>query len=311
MNSSAPRLEERLDSSNPEQLSTRRFPREGVWWLVIVAGLLAYFLVMRTASPIGDEKEHVPQISRFLNWRFTARPGLGMLPVYHFLVFLGVTAMDGRYLHDVRLVSFLGAVLCVPAFYVLARKLYERPVATLRTVQFTFLPIVFYLFPLVYTDLWALLPVLLTVKAALDDRPNLSCVLGITATIVRQTNIVWAGFAWLLFLFASGEPISKQLVKSWLRRTKWFVVFFDAFLAFLLANGGVAIGLGARQSLTVGFSVANIWFFFLLCSGFLLPLWYIWSRDAVGAIRRRPQVALSCLVVLLPIIYFTYQATHI
>jgi len=278
----------------------------------MISGLFIYFWYMRDAIPLGDEKEHIPQISRFLNWKFTARPGLGMPPVYHFLVFVGLAAMDGSYVHDVRLVSFLGAALCVPAFYWVAQKLVNRKTALLRTVQFTFLPIVFYLFPLVYTDIWALLPVLLMVGAALDRRPTLSCALAVIATVFRQTNIVWAGFVWLLFLFQ--EPnrpnLSVKNVLSWLRRTWSFVALFSAFIIFTFVNHGIAIGAGARKSLSFGFSLANIWFFLLLFCVFFVPQWWNWLRDILSLTRKAPLWAGLAVALGIPAIFFTYKATH-
>lgn len=293
-----------------EKSVSRRRITDAMHWLLIVSGLCFSYMLMCETQRICDENWHVSQIGRFLNWDFTIIKGLTVVPVYHFFMFVILAATNGTYTQDARFVSFLVSALCVPAFFSLAKKMWSPKIALDRTVQFTFLPTIFYLFPMVYTDLWALLFVLLMVSAALDEEPSLSCFYGALATAIRQPNIVWVGFVWLLFLQRDRKLSEISFIHfwTWLRGTWSFIVLFVAFGAFVIWNNGIAVG--DRKNQAIGLHLENIWFFSLLFFTCSLPFCWGWCKGVYALARRHPVFSLLCGLAILTIIVMTYIPIH-
>lgn len=284
--------------------------KELVFWALIGLTLDAVFLTVRNLPPIGDENVHLAQIGKFMEGETEILPELTVIPVYHAVVAVILKVMGASSIGEARLISFLGAALSIWIFYLLTARLCPRD-RLLRTAQFCFLPILFPLLFLVYTDVWALAMILLAVERALANKVGLSAIAAGAAICLRQPNLVWAVFVWLLF-FVRRESCPRYSLRAaveWLFETWPFVVLFGIFGVFVCLNGGVAIGDRDQHEVTV--NLANVWFFLLLFSLLFLP-------NCLGMLqwlgRKASSNALICAVILLVslgIFWGTYHATHL
>jgi len=296
----------------------KKFGRRLIW-LIIIAGLsLSYALLAHSKHQYADalwqaeydglyvdEPFHIAQITKFLNKDFSvAKIVVTMIPTYHFMIHGILYFKNAVTAQDMRFVSFLISILCVPVFFLLARHFWDENTALHRTLQFTFLPIVFFLFPLIYTDLWALLFVLLMLLAALKERVFIAALCGTMAVAIRQPNIIWVGFVWLLLL----DDYTFAAITKWLCKTWSFIVLFCAFGVFVVMNGGVAIAAGDLHE--IGIYLGNVWFFLLFF--FLISLPYVgkWIKEAISLAQKDLLLALIGMGGIWIFILGTYSVEH-
>lgn len=283
--------------------------KEVIFWLGIGLIVNFAFLCVKDIPPICDEGFHIQQISWFLSGNFHTTKELTVLPVYHGILAALFYTFGFKSLSELRMISFLGSSVGIWVFYMLVRRLWPEE-KYLRTIQFVFFPILFPFFFLIYTDVWSLLFVLIAVERA-HARCVVSSAISIgMAVLIRQPNIFWALFVWLLFL----EDIQWnrlncfQSIKSWLRKTWPFLFIFLGFSVYVLTNGGVSKGDVAHQSAVLNLS--NVWFFLLLFPILFLP-------NSMGLLRRHlsqpaRREGLVALTIIAGTIFFwlTYRASH-
>src|SRR5262249_40152303 len=151
-----------------------------------------------------------------------------------------------------------------------------------RTVQWFFMPLLFPLYFLVYTDAWGLVAVLATQLCALRRRYGLAALAGLAGTLIRQGPIVWGGVAWLLALLTGFDPARwrdewRGRLAAGLRRSWPLLVVMLLFVAFVLWNRGIAVGERERHALT--FNTTNI-------ACFLLCAWLVFLPQNIAALPR-------------------------
>ncbi len=175
------------------------------WLLAPVALALGYAVITRLGVGIGDEDVHRFQIDWFLQGKYELFEHVTVLPLYHLVVaalaqFSGLTSLNG-----LRLVHMVFAAAAIPAFFALCRALYPAQAAG-RTAQFMFIPILFPLFFLTYTDLPALAFTFLMLERTFRRKYLWAAVFALVAVAMRQTNIIWVAFAFgLVALQVAGD----------------------------------------------------------------------------------------------------------
>ena len=292
-------------------------------WLAVLAGLaLGYAVISGLAVGIGDEDVHRFQIEWFLQGKYDLFEHVTVLPLYHLVVatlaqWSGLTSLNG-----LRLVHMVFAAGAIPAFFMLCRALYPAQAAG-RTLQFMFIPILFPLFFLTYTDLPALAFTLLMLERTLRRSYLGAAVFALVAVAMRQPNIVWVAFAFGLLalqvvadLAARSQPGASSggkampapgVLPETLRRGRYLIAVFLAFGVFVIWNGGVAIG--DAQQHRPALNVSNLYFCLLV--GFVLFLPF--NLEQLGNIRRLLQrhrwlvpVLIGCFFVY----FLTYEHPH-
>ncbi|HEY5811175.1 MAG TPA: hypothetical protein VIT23_00800, partial [Terrimicrobiaceae bacterium] len=255
--------------------------QEVFFWLGIGLALDAAFLMVKDAPLIADEGYHLPQISGFLRGNFQTSPDIAVSPVYHALM-AGILKLFGaQSVAEARLVTFLGSAASIWFFYLIVWRLWPEE-RYLRTAQFVFLPILFPMHFLIYTDTWALAFVLIALERALADRAWQSATAITLAVLMRQPNIVWAGMIWTLLVWQpnSFRATVDAIKVRWYQTTLPFALVFAGFAAFVLSNHGIA--LGSPQLHPIAFNPANLWFFGLCFFIFFLP-------TSIGTLSRLPK----------------------
>jgi alpha-1,2-glucosyltransferase len=163
---------------------------------VLLSVLWALFFGLLLFADNGrrvDEQIHFDQINKLVHGPAPLNPVMTMLPGYHVLValFIRVSGLQPEF--GARLGSFLLSVATVVTFYLLAKAMQPESAGT-RLLQFTFLPILFPQFFLIYTDVTAMLFVLLMMHAAVRGRYQGAGLFGLASCLIRQNNIVWVLF---------------------------------------------------------------------------------------------------------------------
>ena len=274
--------------------------------LLVFVILLAEFMFMSNVRPLVDEGNNFRQITRYINGDFSMQPQMNVIPGYHALVALAMAAFHKTGIFTARLVSMGISILSVAVFYLLALKIYNRPSLT-KTLQYTFFPILFPFFALVYTDILALLLVLLAFYLVLWKRYTLAGFVGILSVLARTNNIAWLAFLYVLVYFENYSLNWRDFLKSW-RKTWIYWVGFGLFLAFLILNKGIALTDKAAQPLFV-FQTGNIFFLLFLFFLLFIPMNIANFPRIVRFVRDHKWTWLGMFVIFL-VYFFTFSSTH-
>lgn len=268
--------------------------------LVLIVAAVVY-RALRPLPRYSDEIHHYRQISGFCAGDYTPNPRVTTIPGYHVVSALVGRATGDCSLQQMRLVNAVIGVLSVAAFFAAARAAgAAAPLA--RTFQYLFLPVLLPYHFLVYADSISLLANLVTLALMFRRRFVLAGLAGSLAILVRQTNVVWLALvclaAWMDDPDVRAGP---RPLAAWLRRAWTALLGFAGFAAFVLWNGGVAVG--GRGAFKAGFYTGNVFLFLVLYFVMFLPA-------NLAAIRRRAaRFARPLFWVLLAAAYVVFLAT--
>ena len=281
-------------------------PGHGAALAVTLLVLIIAFFVFADNEPRWDERAHWRQIELFVRRDWSMEPSITTLPGYHALIALAAWFMGNARLPSVRLVQFEIALATIVAFFFLARRR-DPAWATPKTLQFVFLPLLFPLFFMIYTDVASLGFVLLTALAASAGRYPASGVLGLAACLVRQNNIVWVALAFTQGYVADHGWRWPSRVSTLLRYAPVLLsaVVIAGWLAF--NRGQVAAGDVKAHPLGTP-HLGNVFFMLFLAGILFLPLWWGYRKETWDRLRRPAMWAV--LAVTLALFWFGFAADH-
>ena len=268
--------------------------------LVFIAALMGFcFLVARTMELRVDEANHLGQIQRYLagNYATTSTASGG----FHAMaaIFAWLTGESER--EGIRLFVLLISGATILTFGSLMRS-FEPQASTVRTLQFVLFPLLFPFWFLIYTDVCALLLLLLAILALTRDRFHVSGILMILSMAVRQTYVVWLA---MLGVWTAIVNVARPL-RQLARRGMSFGIAAALFLLFVLANDGVAIG-DRDSHPEMELHTENL--LFMLVCFFLMFLPLIISR--LPQIARLPPALLSGVLLSSVALFLgTFQVDH-
>lgn len=261
------------------------------WYFAVAVAFLAGYVALLDNPVMVDEVQNSGQVSSFAAGNVSIDPLITMIPGYH-LVLAFLCAVTGwESVAAMRFFTMLISGFAVGAFFASARAMHvQRP--ALRTLQFSFLPVMFPYFLLIYTDVLSVLLVLLLLLSSVKGRFTLAGAAGLLACVVRQNNIIWVGFAAVMaYLVEYGwhwRPVTEPL------RRFWSYVFTGAlFVVFVFVNRGVAVGDTAAHP-SFSLHMTNVWFLLFISFFLFLPLavahrreiaalfgrWWVWATGA-------------------------------
>ncbi|CAK0787759.1 hypothetical protein CVIRNUC_010981 [Coccomyxa viridis] len=294
--------------------------------IITLAGAIVTALFQRYApDAYMDEWFHVPQTQRycrgdFQHWdpKITTFPGLYLLAapyaraVAYLQSYVAPEGAEQEACSTGRLRSI--NVLLAAAYFVLMQQLHRRlhphtggETATLIAVVALLLPTHFLYAFLYYTDVGAVTFILASYLAVLHERYHLGALLGVVAVAFRQTNAVWVAFilgtavlnrALERDMQARRLPAEKQLLhvlcaswrdKAWLVKSLWSLAAIPAaFAAFVLWNGGVAVGDRAHHVPVLHFM--QVFYLLLFTVGCLAAVHLAPDRVQLAALHLRRAV---------------------
>ena len=267
--------------------------------LFIPVLLGASFLIARTMELRVDEENHLSQIQNYVAGNFitnsTASGG------FHFAaaIFAWLTGYSGK--DSIRLFALLVSGATILTFRTLVKS-FEPQASTVRTLQFVLFPLLFPFWFLIYTDVLALLLLLLAILAVTRDRFHLTGVTMVLSMAVRQTYVVWLAMlaVWTAVVNFGGSL--RQLVRLGMS----FGIAATLFLLFVLVNGGVAVGdRDAHPDMEL--HTENL--LFMLVCFFLLFLPLIVSKLPQIA-RLRPALLTGVVLACVALFFGTFQVDH-
>jgi len=261
---------------------------------VITLACLCTLLRLINNGIVADEGVHRLQIMTLAGGELEIVKKLTMFPGYHALIALLARWTGAESAAALRLLSALVSLPVIATFYAIVRQLSPR-FAAVATLQFAFLPILFPLFFVLYTDAFSLLLVLLAVLLVLRHRRNAAAVVAIVSVLVRQTNILCLAFVLgLAYLEDHGLTLSREKLVSALRQHLLFVLGLAGFAVFVVVNGGVAVG--DRSAHPLQLSLGNVYLFLFLYFFLLLPVHLAGLRSALARLRDKRVLGLSLLL---------------
>ena len=262
------------------------------FWLLIGTVALVGFLLIKNQSFYVDEVVHQPVAAKFCHADFTIHPNLTNIPAYHTLIAIPCALLSllvsADSLPAFRLFSLLISLSVLPLFYRLAVKQKDKK-AKLKTLAAYLLPVSFPFFYLVYTDIPALLFVLLAWYFVVSKKYGWS---GIAATIsvaIRQNNIVWLFFMVAYIFFT--KYLKNFSIKKFFRfiQSIWsYILGTVAFGAFVFVNGGISLAKAEEWAhpsfrLYFGNTYLILFYFFIL----FLPLNIANFKKILIKVRKR------------------------
>jgi alpha-1,2-glucosyltransferase len=273
------------------------------WLLIAVSLLFGFNVITHLKEPIGDEGVHSYQIYKFVNGSYEHFKHVTMLPVYHAVNALFVSLFGFTELNYLRFTNLLLSVLTIPSFLALVKIFYPQQ-AYIRTLQFVFIPFLFPLFFIIYTDLFSLAFVLIMIERTLKKNYKVAAVVAFFAVFIRQPNLIWVGYCCLLILLDIESPlVSKASVTEFLKKVWPFILVILSFGMFVIWNGGVAVGDTDQHQISL--NISNFYFFLLVSFALYLPYNIARFGDVKDLL-----VSNKWLIVLVIILFFVYMATY-
>lgn len=278
---------------------------KGVLPLCLFVCLSAFiFLVVqeKVTSPFIDEIFHLRQCQKYCQYKFqewdnkiTTPPGLYVIGfVWANLVnYIGTAEAK---LDEVcqqywvlRSVNLVGGTLVIPWLALKLQKNLALFQENYWPVNIAAIPLIFPYYFIFYTDIWSTILSISCVLVALTrtSRPFListaSALIGLISLTLRQTNILWAGFAMCLIIEKEEAKKGRRNGRGFnlirfasLALGQWklccpFALILALFAVFIKVNGGITLGDSENHVITI--HLAQV----LYCSLFITSLtWPIW-----------------------------------
>jgi alpha-1,2-glucosyltransferase len=282
------------------------------WLLMFLGAVLGYAIICMLPHETADEGFHGPQIWSFYCGNYKPLPDLSMVPGYHFILAFVCRQLGVFNLDLLRFLSACLSLLALPIFYKFTR-IYHGKEAPIRTLQLLFLPLLYPFFFLIYTDIPALMSVLLVWLFCLRRQHIPAAIAGILALLLRQNNIIWIGLGVLLVCLESGGDSGKTQANSKrgfalpaLTQVWPYIAVFILFGLFVIYNGGVATGDQRLQRMSINLTGV---YFLLLCGWAAFLPYNIVQAPKIWRLLLKPWIAASAVAGL--VVYLaTFRVTH-
>lgn len=275
---------------------------------VAILSVLLWYVVLLSARPalMGDEGYHVPAIRALARELPPLRallrgdwgPGriLQMPPTYHLLASLPARLV-GSDLWMLRGFNVLFAVASIVLLHTAARA-YHANYGPSHLLRYAWNPLLLPLWALVYTDLAALVGILLALHFQVRRRLTWAAVGLAGACLIRQSNLVWVAFfmAWGLRTLWCARPAAspRAALRMFLLRhvTTTFLphlLMFALALGYFVCSGGLATTL--REENRPHVNITQFYIFGLTAAVLWVPVWLpqfarLWPRRVEPLLAR-------------------------
>jgi len=227
------------------------------------------FWIVRHMIPIADEELHYKQIMGIVEGRNYFPDKCPYLPGYHWTMACFSMLVHQAYGITMRIFTTLLSFLSVTSFFFLAKKI-DPESAIRKSLLFVFFPFFLPFFPLIYTDIYSMMFIFLSMIFALKGRFWISGLVGILGLLVRQNNIIWVLFIALIAYFEHCPPQQRwKDIKSWIPKFTFFFLAIALTIAFALWNKGLVLGDRTHHELSL--TCGNLFFMLFLFFFLFLP----------------------------------------
>lgn len=289
-------------------LRSKRMNYQLVFLLIFLIYLAGYLLIRDNGLHV-DEFHYYDQIMRFTRRDFMADPVITVIPGYHLMVALIARVFQQYSISFIRLISFFLNWVSIPIFYLVSRKLDSKH-AMLKTLQYSFFPLFFPFFPLIYTDIFSITTILLSLFFVLRKQYNVAGLLGFFTLLVRQNNIIWLILLVIISYYQEyGSRLRQDFIKRHFYRMRIFVIVFLLFAEFIIVNGGLVWGNKAGYPVNY-FSLGNIYFMYFLSFVLFLPVLLLNFAQVSRLILKHKYVFGGAVFMFYAIFIMTFTVTH-
>lgn len=246
---------------------------------------------------------------RFTKGNLIPNPDITVIPGYHLALASMAMVFKQYSISFIRLISFFLNFLSVPIFYLTVRKLDSKH-AMAKTLQYSFFPLFFPFFPLIYTDILSNTTILFSLFFVLRRNYSLAGLVGLGMLLTRQNNVIW-----LLFLFVVsyhqeyGFRLKKDFIKQHLYRMRVFIIVFLLFVEFVIVNGGFVWGNKAGHPVNY-VNVGNVYFMFFLSFIFFMPFLILQFKKVIRLFVSYKSFFLPAILLIYGIFMLTFSVTH-
>ena len=290
--------------------------------VVVLFFSLVWAVKILPDEQLADEGFHWTQIVTFINGGdfstyISTMPGYHLCMTYLMKALSWMKVIPPESLPAARCLNWVLSLPALVCFYLMVRKSGEGN-STALSLQLYLSPIIFPFFFLVYTDLTSLSLVLLSLLLTLERRHRLAATVAGISILFRQTNVMWLFLFWLLALSDTGFSSNLRTkglgalrpaeIAGPLRKTYMFFMFCLLFAAFVVINGGVAMGDAESHSLKRLYPTQV---FLLLCTLFFLFLpMHLKNVPAIWRMLKAQPLLPFLGTVLYAVYMITFDATH-
>ena len=277
----------------------------------LIAVLIVFipaFLFIKDIGLVADEYFHFNQIAKFLCNDFTLIPELTMFPGYHVLVAAVSSLFYITDLSIMRLISLLLSSTSI-VFFVLLLKSINCSNPEIKLLQFSFLPILFPLFFLFYTDVVSMSFVLLTLYLTFHKKYYLAGIFGLLSMAVRQNNIIWIIFMLInIYCQQNNSKFIIGKISGFIKDSITFILSIIIFVIFIIVNNGIAIGDRAMHP-SFNISGGNIFFMLFIFFFLFLPM-NLLNLAKIIALLKVNKKYLLLIVILFPLYFISFNKLH-
>lgn len=229
--------------------------------LIILLVCFVGFYFIPKSNLMNDEIVHFEKIQEVFNGDYKQHHSITNIQGYHVVVGLLVKTFGEASIVSTRLVSFFLSLICILIFYLGAKK-YSPNHYLQKTLEFVSLPILSIFFYVIYTDVFALLWLLLGLSFYSNKKFILALISIAISVFIRQTYIVFLAMMYAMIIFESCDYDYKKIFSTVIKYKKLnsvFLICLVGFILFVFYNHGIAMG--DKENHQVGFNrPANIYF---------------------------------------------------
>lgn len=234
-----------------------------IFFLIVVV-IMAGICLLVPQKSIADEGAHLQQIQMFIKGDYHVIDILTVFPMYHAFmatISFGITSIVGlRIINLIVLVLF--SVFCFN--FILKDKF--------RTIQTMLFPTIFLFYFIIYTDIFSMCIVLIAYLFLIKEKYWSSAFFLLAASLVRQNNIIWAGFfiLYVLIKYFALIPNFKNSISISIKKLLPIILSVVAFAIIVLVSGKLVQG--DTEHHQIGFYTGNILLFLFVVAIAYLPL---------------------------------------
>jgi alpha-1,2-glucosyltransferase len=254
--------------------------------------------VMLPVPEYSDEVFHGEQVERYCRGDTERREGITMLLGYH-VITSAIVSWQGDCSRELMRKLNVGWGLAVTlfGFLILQARGAENP--AMRTLGFHWLPVLFPYYFFIYTDVLALVLMLLALYLSIRRYWVVAGLVASVSIAVRQTNALMLIIIALLALMDTPRTTAfSAWLKEFLRKSWSSLLGLTGFAIFVVRNHGIAVG--DRSSHPMGLHIGNFAFLLFLLAFAALPvnLERIW--------RERERLVRTSFGLALSVLFFAY-----
>ncbi len=285
--------------------SLKPMSRASTLYTLLIISALSFLWLAQANFQVIDEVSHLDQVQSLAEGNDRHLPAITTFIYLHQAYAWVGQKLNIQDLFAYRWINLFFATLLALCIYWICLLKEDTPDWKMGA-QLFFLPIAFPYYTLVYTDIIALLLLLMCAQMMNDRRFIWSALFGVLAVLIRQPSLIWVGFLALMAFQHLYWTRQKPFFTVCLNLMPYLIVGLS-FAVFFAVNDSVALGDKNKHSISI--NISNVYFMVLVACWVFLPLIISRLFQAWNLIKNNPLWWLV-FASLLPVYIMTFDVTH-